>query len=129
MKAGLAGLRCRSAGRPGSQRVAGDRVFEILFALALSNALRTRSVLGPLSVSRCARRPSVLNRPIDIGGSPGILAATLMKPDGNSRLVMRGANKALTLIAIAKLAVAKVAALPAKLHLRIWVRLEQCARE
>jgi hypothetical protein len=42
---------------------------------------------------------------------------------------MRDASKALPLTAIAKLAVAEVAALPAKSHLRIWVRLEQCARE
>jgi hypothetical protein len=52
-----------------------------------------------------------------------------MKPNGTSRLVMRGASKALPLTAIAKLAVAKVAALPAKSHLSIWARLEQCARE
>ena len=52
-----------------------------------------------------------------------------MKPDGTTRLVMRGANKALPLTAIARLAVAKVAALPAKSHLCIWVRLEQCVRE
>ena len=71
----------------------------------------------------------VLNHPIDIGGAPSILPPTLMKPNGNSRLVMRGANKALPLTAIAKLAAAKVAALPAKSHLRIWVRLEQCVRE
>ena len=52
-----------------------------------------------------------------------------MKPNGNSRSVMRGASKALPRTAIANLAIAKVAALPAKSHLRIWVRLEQCERE
>ena len=70
-----------------------------------------------------------VNRPIDIGGSPGILPATLMKPNGTSRLVMSGATSALPRTAIAMLAVVKVAALPAKSHLRIWVRLEQCERE
>jgi hypothetical protein len=52
-----------------------------------------------------------------------------MKPNGTSRLVMRGASKALPVTALGKLAVAKFAARPAKSHLRIWVRLEQCERE
>jgi len=47
-----------------------------------------------------------------------------MKPNGTSRLTMRSASKALPLTAIAK-----VAAPPAKSHLSIWVRLEQCERE
>jgi len=52
-----------------------------------------------------------------------------MKSNGNHRSMMRGASKALPQTAIARFAIAKVAALPAKSHLRIWVRLEQCVRE
>ena len=52
-----------------------------------------------------------------------------MKFNGNYRSMMRGASKALPRTAIAKVAVAKVAAMSAKSHLRIWVRLEQCVRE